>query len=132
MAPGGRRRYGSEVTSPTPQSQSERRRATRAAANFPVKLSSDAVAEPARMRDISEIGLACIASEPIEEMTLVGIDFSLPGASEMHHGALDVVRCDRMADEGGKRRWDIAIYFTEIKPVTRAALHNYVAKGKPV
>src|SRR5687768_4382165 len=79
------------VASPTPQS--ERRRALRAAATFPVKLSTKPEAGPALLRDISEIGLACVANHEIPEMTLVGLDFTLPGATENHHVQGAVVRC---------------------------------------
>lgn len=117
------------MTSPTPQS--ERRRATRALASFPVKLSAHPEAEPAILRDISEIGLACTAPQAIAEMTLVGLDFTLPGATEVHHVQGAVVRCAPIKPlVGAKKRWDLAVYFTEITPVTRAALKNYVAKGK--
>jgi hypothetical protein len=118
------------VTQPTPQS--ERRRAPRAAASFPVNLSSDAVAEPALLRDISEIGIACHAPAPIDEMTLVGLDFCLPGQTEKHNVTGAVVRCDPLGEQSGRPLWDIAIYFTEIKPVTKAALKGYVSKGKIV
>lgn len=118
------------MTQPTPQS--ERRRAPRAAASFPVNLSSDALAEPALLRDISEIGMACVAPAPIEEMTLVGINFALPGQTEKHQVTGAVVRSDRIEDTDGKPQWDIAVYFTEIKPVTKAALKGYVGKGKLV
>ena len=112
------------VTSPTPQS--ERRRATRVAASFPIKLSSDAVAEPAVLRDLSELGMACTAPEPVDEMTMVGIDFSLPGATDRHHVKGAVVRSEPMPDQPNK--WDIAVYFTDVTPVTRAALKNYVGR----
>ena len=114
---------------PTPSQQSERRRAIRAAAAFPVKLSTKPEAAPALLRDISEIGLACRSNHEIPEMTLVGLDFSLPGASDVHRVKGAVVRCEPI---GTKKEWDVAIYFTEITPVTRAALRNYVGKAKKV
>ena len=76
--------------------------------------------------------MACEAGAPIDEMTLVGVDFALPGQSERHHVTGAVVRCDRIADRDGRPRWDIAVYFTEIQPTTRAALKNYVQKGRQV
>ena len=118
------------MTQPTPQS--ERRRAPRAAASFPVSLSSDSVAEPALLRDISEIGMACDAPAPIDEMTMVGLTFPLPGQTEKHDVTGAVVRCERVADRDGKPQWDIAIYFTEIKPSTKACLKGYVSRGKIV
>jgi hypothetical protein len=119
------------VTSPTPQS--DRRRAARAAATFPVQLSAKPEAEPAQLRDISEIGLACTSPHELGEMTMVGLDFALPGATEKHHVKGAVVRCEPLrSGAGGRREWDVAIYFTEITPVTRAAVRNYVGKGKKV
>ncbi|MBL8755181.1 MAG: PilZ domain-containing protein [Planctomycetes bacterium] len=118
------------MTSPTPQS--ERRRALRAAANFPVTLSSKPGSDPAVLRDLSEIGLACTSTCAIPEMTLVGLDFALPGQTERHSVRGAVVRCEPMPALGSKKRWDLAVYFTEITPVTKAALKNYVAKGKKV
>ena len=76
--------------------------------------------------------MACDAPAPIEEMTLVGIDFALPGQVERHSVTGAVVRCEPIASKGNKPAWDIAIYFTEIKATTKAALHNYVGKGKIV
>lgn len=119
-------RYRGAVATPTPQS--ERRRAVRALASFPVRFKTRDGAEPALLRDISEIGLACVAPEAIPEMTLVGLDFSLPGASEVHHVQGAVVRCAPLRQACGKH--DIAIYFTEVSPITRAALRNYVGKAK--
>ena len=120
------------MTSPTPQS--ERRRAARALGTFPVRLSPRPSDAPAILRDISEIGRACAAHVPLPEMTLVALDFSLPGATEVHHVKGAVVRCEPLPKSERTTRsspkWDLAVYFTEIAPVTRAALHNYVGKAK--
>jgi hypothetical protein len=118
------------VTSPTPQS--DRRRAIRAIATFPVKLSTKPDAEPAALRDLSEIGLACTSTHAIPEMTLVGLDFALPGQTDRHQVKGAVVRCEPMPALGSKKCWDVAVYFTELTPVTKAALKNYVAKAKKV
>jgi hypothetical protein len=116
------------VTSPTPQS--ERRRAVRAVATFPVVLSTKPEGAPAVLRDISEIGMACTARDAIPEMTMVGFEFALPGASVRHQVKGAVVRCEPLSK--AKKEWDLAVYFTEMTPVTKAALRNYVAKAKKV
>ena len=119
------------MTSPSPRA--ERRRATRAAATFPVRLSSESHADPAILRDLSEIGLACSAPQPIAEMTLVGLDFVLPGSAENHHVQGAVVRCAPLrVPSGAERRWDIAVYFTEVSDATRRALREYVAREPAV
>lgn len=76
--------------------------------------------------------MACDAPAPIDEMTLVGIDFTLPGQTERHHVTGAVVRCERIQSSDAKPKWDIAIYFTEIKPSTKASLQHYVSRGKIV
>jgi hypothetical protein len=119
------------VTSPTPQS--ERRRAIRALGTFPVRLSPRPTDAPAVLRDISEVGLACTSLEELPEMTQVALNFSLPGATEVHHVQGAVVRCERMENTVTSRsgpKWDLAVYFTEIQPVTRAAIRNWVGKAK--
>jgi hypothetical protein len=122
--------YGGVVTSP--HQQSERRRAKRAVAAFPVRLEGQGAEAPAILRDISEIGMACSAPQAIAEMTLVGLDFMLPGQSETHRVKGAVVRCEPLPKAGKEAaRFDLAVYFTEMTPVTRAALRNYVAKAKP-
>lgn len=100
----------------------------RAVATFPVKLSTKPDGAPAVLRDISEIGMACTARDAIPEMTMVGLDFALPGASERHVVKGAVVRCEPVSKT--KKEWDVAVYFTEMTPVTKAALRNYVAKAK--
>ena len=97
-------------------------------------LSTKPDADPALLRDLSEIGLACTANQAIPEMTLVGLEFALPGGADRHQVKGAVVRCEPLskAEQGkGSPKWDIAIYFTEMQTVTRAALKNYVGKGKP-
>jgi len=114
------------VASPSPQS--DRRRAERVPASFPVRFANDVAADPAILRDISEIGLACAAPQEIPEMTLVALDFALPGATEIHHVKGAVVRCEPL-DGADRGKYDLAVYFTEITAVTRAALRNYVGKA---
>lgn len=121
------------MTSPSPSPQSERRRSIRALGTFPVRLSPRPTDAPAVLRDISEIGLACTSLEELPEMTQVALSFSLPGATEVHHVQGAIVRCDKMKSSTPSRsgpKWDLAVYFTEIQPVTRAAIRNYVGKSK--
>jgi hypothetical protein len=102
----------------------------RAAGSFPLQIGGTPTAAAASLRDISEIGLACTTSAPIPEMTVVALDFALPGATERHRVQGAVVRCAPLGKAG--KDWDVAVYFTEIAPVTRAALRHYVQKARKV
>lgn len=113
----------------TPAPQTDRRRAARALADFPIRLHQEQRQDQALLRDISEIGLACVAPAPIPELMQVALDFTLPGSTEVHHVRGAVVRCAPLARQKG--RYDVAIYFTDVTPVTRAALRHYVGKSKP-
>ncbi len=115
------------MPSPAP----ERRRAPRAKATFSIHLGPPEQARPARLRDLSEIGLACIAGEAIPEMTQVALTMSLPGSTEQHQVTGAVVRCARLRNSA-PAEYDLAVYFTEISPVCKAAIRGYVARGVKV
>lgn len=110
------------------RAHSERRRAPRAQADFPIQIGG-AAARPARLKDISEIGLCCHCGERIDEMTLLAIDLQLPGARAHHLVKGAVVRCEPLRQQQGS--YELAVYFTEIAPQTKAALQQLVAAGKP-
>lgn len=101
----------------------ERRNAPRAVADFPVKLSADAGAQPAVLQNISQTGLCCHFPEPLTEMTLVGIDLELPNGAAKVKGV--VVRCDKLTDVEPPT-YEAAIYFTEVEPGTRHAIDAFV------
>jgi hypothetical protein len=103
----------------------ERRAAPRAAADFPLRLSPNAKAGPARLRDISANGLCCDYGEAVAEMTVMGVQVELPesGAHELR-GV--VVRCEKRRGVNPPT-YEVAIYFTEMAPRTRQAIGAFVA-----
>lgn len=109
------------VTEPSPRA--ERRRAPRAQADFSIQFSSSPNAAPAVARDVSEIGLACLSPTEIPEMTIVGIDFTLPDSKIRHHVVGAVVRCERDHRSG---KFDLAVYFTEVPEPTKKSLRGFV------
>lgn len=111
------------------QAQPDRRRAPRAQADFPIQIAGKMAGQPAQLKDISEIGLCCNCRERIDEMTLLSIDLKLPGAQVQHKVKGAVVRCEPLPR--GKGSFELAVYFTEIAPQTKAALKQLVAIGKP-
>ena len=106
----------------------ERRRAPRAPAGFPIRMTQRAEARPGTVVDISENGLCCTFPEPIREMTLVGIDLKLPTASQSHsiHGA--VVRCEKRRNVS-PATYEVAVYFTDLAPDIRQELRDYVTRA---
>jgi len=108
----------------------ERRRAPRARADFPIRLSPLGSATPARLKDLSAIGLCCTTGQKIEEMTLVGIELQLPGQPDRHAVQGAVVRCEPTRAQKGQ--YEVAVYFTEITDAARSAVNAYVAQGSPV
>ncbi|MBU0754829.1 MAG: PilZ domain-containing protein [Planctomycetes bacterium] len=90
---------------------------------------------PAVLKNISVSGLSCICSEQIPEMTLVDLKMQLPALPEEDlefyplscKGA--VVRCEPISRSNSRRKWMIAIYFTEVDDENKDILHRYV-KGR--
>ena len=107
----------------------ERRRALRAIADFPIRLSPKDGALPAMLKDLSTIGLCCTTAQAVPELTLVGIDLQLPGQQDAHAVKGAVVRCDPA--RGRRGAYEVAVYFTEVAPATKAALAHYVAGAAP-
>ena len=107
----------------------ERRRATRALADFPIQLSPDEGAAEARLKDLSTIGLCCTTAQSVPELSKVAIALQLPDTTDQHRIIGAVVRCDAAQDDGAG--YEVAVYFTEVGADTKAALQAYVAQGVP-
>lgn len=73
--------------------------------------------EPARLRDISTLGLSCETRSRIPEMTTLKVDLELPGgkAGKQQPVAAEgvVVRCARLP-AGKAEGYEVAIYFTRM------------------
>ena len=98
----------------------ERRRAPRVAADLPLQLSARDTGAPAKLKDLSTIGLSCSFPEALPEMTLVSIQIDVDGHSCGIEGA--VVRCERERDG----QWDVAVYFTGMQDESREKLEEFV------
>lgn len=106
----------------------ERRRAPRALADFPIQLSPEQGATEARLKDLSTIGLCCTTAQEVPELSQVGVALQLPNTHEQHQVIGAVVRCE--AEEEGSN-YEVAVYFTEIGEDTKAALEAFVTQGVP-
>lgn len=107
----------------------ERRRAPRAVADFSIQLNPAQGATPARLKDLSTIGLCCTTTTRMTEMTLLGIDLQLPGEGKRHSLQGAVVRCAPEANTKGQ--YELAVFFTMIDEAARKALGAYVERGQP-
>ncbi|GDY02628.1 hypothetical protein LBMAG49_19570 [Planctomycetota bacterium] len=110
-------------------SERERRRAPRARAEFQIHLNPKEGAQPATLKDLSIIGLCCSTAHKMAELALVGIDLQLPGQSGNHSVKGAVVRCD--PEQGKPGKYEVAVFFTEISPASKAAVAAYVASAAP-
>lgn len=127
LAPTIRRGYPRPHTMTSPSR--ERRRAPRALADFSIQLNPKQGATPARVKDLSAIGLCCTTTARLNEMALVGIDLQLPGESKRHALQGAVVRCE--PDESAKGSYELAVFFTQIDEAAKKALGAFVASGAP-
>ncbi len=107
----------------------ERRRAPRARADFQIRLNPKDGAQPATLKDLSTIGLCCSSTQKLAELALVAIDMQLPGQSGTHAVKGAVVRCE--PETGKPGHYEIAVFFTELSPASKAALASYVASAAP-
>lgn len=102
-------------------SNRERRRAPRIAANFPIRLDGQ---HQGQLRDLSELGLCCTYPAPIEEMTQVRFGLEIPGEDKVHEVQGAVVRCDPVM--GRPETHEIAVYFTESNADARDAVRRWI------
>ena len=110
----------------------ERRRDPRALADFSIQIGQSPKAgvpgterSPARLRDLSISGLCCFHPAPMTEMTLVHLTLRLPGDDRDHEVDGAVVRCAKLRGQTPPT-YEVAVYFTEMTPETRAAIGSFV------
>lgn len=117
--------------------QSERRREKRVTTTGQVSLGASHVASTAVLRNVSLNGILCQSTQELAEMTVVELKLELPRLAEERADTryeLEcrgvVVRCEPVARGNSRRRWDIAIYFTDMPEASRAALERFVQVRK--
>lgn len=89
-------------------------------------------ATPAMLKNISTSGLACVTQQPYQEMTMVEMSVQLPALPEEDRdyypleckGA--VVRCEPVTRGNSRRKWIIAIFFTELDEKNKSILERYI------
>src|SRR5262249_28776386 len=115
---------------PTVQTK-DRRGGERVTFHSPLTLTAPDGAEPAKLRNLSVAGIACTTSCAYHEMTRVKITLDLEpektGAAGFRlevTGA--VVRCRPLRHGTGQRRYEVALYFTDLGDAAREKLAELV------
>jgi len=111
---------------------SERRRAPRVNVDFPLEFSHPFPREVIRVKNISTSGICCISQFPLPEMTRVGIIINLP-EPPMRDRPMEpikcegaVVRCEPQPVSGETEAYELAIFLTDISPVSMEELQRFV------
>lgn len=87
---------------------------------------------PAALKNLSVAGLCCTTARAFPEMTLVKILLDLPAAAgdDAEHVRLElsgaVVRCEALRHGTGKRRFEVALYFTDLTAKSKESLMELV------
>lgn len=118
------------ATRPDPSTPrpSERRRWSRARADWPITVAMDDGQHEARIRDVSRAGVCFFLDRPINEMTLLQVAFELPVADGVRRisakGA--VVRCERIS--AALDHYEIAVFLHEIAEPDQRTIGEYVTR----
>jgi hypothetical protein len=110
----------------------DRRRSERVTVWSPVQLSAPEGAAPAALKNLSVAGLCCTTSRQFPELSLVKIALDVAGAGDDERVRLEldgaVVRCTPLRHGTGKRRYEVALYFTDLSPKARQSLAEFVQR----
>lgn len=114
---------GAEAPEPSGR---DRRRWTRANADWPISLATSDGRFEARVRDVSQAGVCFFIDREVPMMTVLAIDLELPvpGGKRLVKARGVVVRCERIS-----RRidhYEVAVFFNELAQPDRDALAVYV------
>jgi hypothetical protein len=84
------------------------------------------------LKNISRSGLACISYSQVPEMTMVEMKIQLPALPEEEVDQYDfackgaVVRCESVNRSSSKKKWLVAVYFTDMDDENRRLLEQYL------
>lgn len=107
----------------------ERRRHARAAAEWPITIALKEGLFEARLRDVSASGLCFFLDRRVPEMTVLELDFELPGGGERLSCRGAVVRCEPISPHVD--HYEVAVFLHEISEDARLSIARFVAaKGK--
>ena len=108
--------------------EGERRRWSRASADWPISLGLADGRFEARVRDVSQAGVCFFLDRPVATMTVLAVDLELPvpGGKRLVKGRGVVVRCERISERID--HYEIAVYLDQLAQPDREVLAAYVAE----
>ena len=110
----------------------DRRTSERVTFPTPLVLSVPDGSEPAALRNLSVAGISCTSARQYAEMTQIRITLDLPAAKSGEEPPLRlevtgvVVRCRALRHGTGRRRFELALYFTDLGDNARTQLERIV------
>ena len=110
----------------------DRRTSERVTLPSPLVLTVPEGSEPAALRNLSVAGISCTTGRRYPEMTQIRVTLDLPSAKAGEEPPLRlevtgvVVRCRPLRHGTGRRRFEIALYFTDLGDNARLQLERIV------
>lgn len=117
-------------TQPSPVSKgrgAERRRWTRAGADWPIMVQLAEGTFEAKVRDVSRAGVCFFLDRPIAAMTLLQLNMSLPVREGVRNvtGTGAVVRCEKISAR--LDHYEIAVFVQDMAEPDRSVIEEYVS-----
>jgi hypothetical protein len=109
----------------------DRRRLPRVDGTFGAKIVASNTAIEATVKNVSMSGLLLHADKKVEEMTMVSMKLAMPSKAGNATPSVSfdltgaVVRCQPIG-KGKAKKFELAVYFTDLPLETRAALDEFV------
>jgi hypothetical protein len=110
----------------------DRRSSERVTFPSPLVLSLPEGSEPAVLRNLSVAGISCTTARRYAELTQIRITLDLPPAKAGEEPPLRlevtgaVVRCRPLRHGTGRRRYEVALFFTDLGDHARVQLEKIV------
>lgn len=113
-----------------PTERHERRRHPRVAVDWPLTISLPDGSHEARLRDVSRAGICFFLDRRIPEMTVLELDFRLPGPGPERRvvGSGVVVRCQPLSRHVD--HYEVAVFLNDLSDDNRQRLQAFVAAGR--
>lgn len=104
---------------------SDRRQHPRVRGDFILAVHGPDSSAKFEIKDVSASGICCLTDSELDEMTLVQLELLLDDDPVQCRGA--VVRCEPIPDSKHPR-YEVAIFFTEIRDNDRDRIAGYVER----